>query len=159
MGLFESVIVKYWIEWVCAIFATAISFGARHYVKLQRASWERRIIDEENRVKHEVVEKLEREIKEVRDESNKNDESMRQKMTTLFQGEENMTLGLLSVQGKQFREFCIYLLSADHVITIAEYEQFEEDYRAYKALKGNHRGDALHDRVVEKFSSQVVNGK
>ena len=50
---------------------------------------------------------------------------------------------------------CEWLLSPDHVITVQEYEQFEEDYVAYKGLGGNHRGDALYKSVVEKFNKQL----
>ena len=65
----------------------------------------------------------------------------------------HLRLGVLSLQGKSFREECRHLLGKD-VITMDEYEEFEDDYAAYKGLGGNHNGDALHDRVVDKFSKQ-----
>ena len=43
------------------------------------------------------------------------------------------------------------LLQKNHVITVDEYEDFEVEYDVYKGLGGNHKGDALHARVVEKF--------
>lgn len=67
-----------------------------------------------------------------------------------------LTKGILSIQGRQFRQQCRYLLAVDHVITIEEYEEFENDYAAYKGLGGNHTGDALHDSVVEKFHKQTL---
>ena len=34
-----------------------------------------------------------------------------------------------------------------------DYERFENEYIAYKALKGNHEGDTLHNAVVVKFNA------
>lgn len=62
---------------------------------------------------------------------------------------------LLSLQGSLFREFCEELLEPGRVITIDEFEQFENDYQVYKSLGGNHRGDTLHDSVVRKFNKHV----
>ena len=61
--------------------------------------------------------------------------------------------GILSIQGKQFRDMCEDLLQQDY-ISVDEYEEFEEEYSVYKKLGGNHRGDALHERVVAKFDKQ-----
>jgi hypothetical protein len=47
------------------------------------------------------------------------------------------------------------LLGTGHYITVDEYEEFEADYATYKRLKGNHRGDALHDRVIDKVRAQM----
>lgn len=66
---------------------------------------------------------------------------------------DRVRVGVLSLQGKSFREECRCLLGKD-MITMDEYEEFEDDYAAYKGLGGNHNGDALHDRVVDKFSKQ-----
>lgn len=66
-----------------------------------------------------------------------------------------MCTGLLSLQGKLYREFCEKLLEKNHEITIEEFEQEEEDYHAYKALGGNHRGDSLHQAVVQKFNKNT----
>ena len=62
---------------------------------------------------------------------------------------------LLSLQGSLFREFCEELLEPGRVITVDEFEQFENDYQVYKSLGGNHRGDTLHDSVVRKFNKHV----
>jgi len=54
-----------------------------------------------------------------------------------------------------FYDECRRLLDPNHVITLDEYEQFNKDYEAYKALGGNHRGDILYKSVVVKFEESL----
>lgn len=103
----------------------------------------------------EIVDELTVKIDKVEEKSDNNDKAIRKDIEILSNNLENLTAGVLSMQGKQFRDECIRLLEPDHFITFDEYQQFEEDYSAYKGLGGNHTGDALHKRVVNKFTSQV----
>ena len=150
-----EIITKYWIEWICGIFALALTVGFKHYLKLQRRDWNRKVNEVKEKAKTEVITKLEEEIGAVREESRAGDAKISAELECLSISQENITAGLLSLQGKQFRETCLFLLQPDHLITFDEYEQFEQDYLAYKALGGNHYGDALHDRVVERYSRQI----
>ena len=158
MEFFTEVFVKYWIQWLCGIIAAGVVLWAKHYIKLERASVNNQKAARMSELRREIVDKLEAEIKEVDQRSQEGDKRIMVDLEVLTAGLENLTLGLLSVQGKEFRQECLDLLEPGHEITIIEYEQFEEDYAAYKALDGNHRGDALHDRVVEKFNSQLARG-
>ena len=148
-------IIKYWVEFVCGLVAAGIGVFAKHYVKLQKKALEDAWRRKEEAAKDEVIKKLEGELEEEISKSEEADEEMKEQIEGLSYLIDNLTQGVLSIQGKQFRDICLYLLDPDHIITIQEYEQFEEDYAAYKALGGNHRGDALHDRVVEKFTNQL----
>lgn len=65
--------------------------------------------------------------------------------------------GLLSVQGNLFRDECRRSLEEDHEITLAEYEQLEEDHSAYNGLGGNHTGDSLFDLATAKFRHGLKN--
>ena len=98
-----------------------------------------------------LIKEREEEVTLLKDE----DKRIRADIEALYLSLESNTKGILSIQGKQFRDMCEWLLSPDHVITVQEYEQFEEDYVAYKGLGGNHRGDALYKSVVEKFNKQL----
>lgn len=151
-----EIITNYWVQWLCGIVSLAIAFGAKHYVKLQRDAWTREQKDKENRVRQELTDKFEEELKDVIKKSDIADSRMNAEIEALSEQLNNMSTGLLSIQGKQFRENCLRLLDLEHQITVLEYEEFEEDYTAYKALGGNHRGDALHDRVVEKFNASLI---
>ena len=148
-------IIKYWVEFVCGLVAAGIGVFAKHYIKLQKKALEDAWRKKEEAAKDEVIKKLEGELEEEISKSEEADEEMKEQIEGLSYLIDNLTQGVLSIQGKQFRDICLYLLDPDHIITIQEYEQFEEDYAAYKALGGNHRGDALHDRVVEKFTNQL----
>lgn len=150
-----EIITNYWIEWICGIFALVLTLGVKHYVKLQRCDWARQVEEVKKKAQQEVVTKLEEEITAVREESRTTDQKISAELECLSLSQENITAGLLSMQGKQFRETCMFLLQPDHIITFDEYEQFEQDYLAYKALGGNHYGDQLHARVVEKYSKQT----
>ena len=151
-----DIIVKYWVEWLCGLVALAVTFGAKHYIKLQKQSIEKQREEHDEALKEESIKTLEKEIQEEVNKSDRADAQVKADIEVMQSQLENLSTGLLSIQGKQFRENCLYLLDTEHTITFPEYEQFEEDYVAYKALGGNHRGDALHDRVVEKFNAQIT---
>lgn len=51
--------------------------------------------------------------------------------------------GILSLQGREFRDYCRELLKEDHIITTFEYETLVHEHQTYNSLGGNHRGDAL----------------
>ena len=150
-----EVIIKYWVQWVCALVAAGVVFFARRYVKLERKALEDKWKEREQKAKNEVMEKItkdhEEEVAQLKDE----DRKIRADIESLYLSLENLNTGILSLQGMQFRDTCEWLLSPDHYITVQEYEQFEEDYVAYKGLGGNHRGDALHKSVIEKFNKQL----
>ena len=64
--------------------------------------------------------------------------------------------GLLSIQGKSFKEKCHELLNNEHKITIEELENITKDHEAYKGLGGNHEGDTLFNLIIEKAKKDVV---
>lgn len=150
--------INYWLQWIFGIVAAGIGIWAKHYIKLEKESVNRTKAERMKEVRAEIVKELEEKINTLEEKSDVNDKEIRKNIDCLHSAIENINTGLLSVQGKNFRDTCVMLLRADHIITIEEYEQFEEDHVAYKALKGNHKGDALYDRVVEKFNEQIKKG-
>ena len=66
---------------------------------------------------------------------------------------EILTRGILSMQGKQFRDDCRKLLKPDHTLTQDEFLEISSDHEAYNALGGNHTGDMLFDAVRKKFNA------
>lgn len=63
--------------------------------------------------------------------------------------------GVLSIQGREFKEYCKELLKEAHVITASEYEQILIDHIAYNKLGGNHEGDALFSMVEAKYKNTI----
>lgn len=150
-------IVKYWVQWACGIIATGVVFFAKHYVKLQKKALEDKWKDKEKNMCSKIITTLEAEICEVEKASKEEDEKIHHELNNVHQDLGVVSSGVLSIQGKQFRDSCERLLEPDHYITVDEYEEFETEYEVYKGLGGNHRGDALHDRVVDKFQAQMRN--
>lgn len=151
-----DIFVKYWLQWVFGLVAAGVILWAKHIIKLEKDSVNRTKAEHSKEMRKEIVNELEGKIDEVRQHSDEMDEKMWVEIEEIENGVKGLTTGVLSLQGKQFKEFCIYLLQPEHTITVAEYEEFEKEYEVYKALGGNHRGDALHDRVVEKFNAQII---
>ena len=98
--------------------------------------------------------KLYQKINTMRDDLTQKDNTICEDLSSIHTKINAIENGILSIQGKQFREFCKELLKKE-TISIEEYEDFEEEYEVYKGLKGNHKGDVLHDRVVDKFKKQT----
>lgn len=149
---FLDIFVKYWLQWLFGLIAAGIAFGAKHYVTLQKKSWQAKW---DEKIKADVIDKLEAEMAEQKQEFTQADQNIYAEIEALSAALENATIGILSIQSKMFYDECRRLLDPNHVITLDEYEQFNKDYEAYKALGGNHRGDILYKSVVVKFEESL----
>lgn len=63
--------------------------------------------------------------------------------------------GMLSVEGRAFRNECRRLLENDHIITFNEYEAILAEHITYNNLGGNHEGDGLFSMVQAKYQNQL----
>lgn len=148
-------IAKYWVNWLCALVAGGIVLFAKHYIKLQKKTMEDKWNDKEKNMCGKIICTLEEKIGAVEKQSQEEDNKIRVELDTVHAELNNVGSGILSIQGKQFRDYCEALLQHGHYITVDEYEEFESEYEVYKKLGGNHRGDSLHDRVVDKVQAQM----
>ncbi len=148
-------IAKYWINWACLLVATGIGIFAKHYVKLQKKALEEKWKEKEKNMCGKIICTLEEQIQKVETQSTEEDEKLHMELNEIYQDVDILESGMLSLQGKQFRDLCEKLLETGYYITVDEYEEFETEYEVYKKLGGNHRGDALHDRVVDKVNAQI----
>lgn len=144
---------KYWLEWLCGLVATGALFFAKHYIKIQKQVNEEKWKNKEKNMCGKIITTLEDRIQGVEDKSAAEDVIIHKELDKIHSEVDTVESGILSVQGKQFREMCEDLLKQDY-ITVEEYEEFEEEYAVYKGLGGNHRGDSLHARVVAKVDKQ-----
>lgn len=143
-------IVKYWLQFALGLIASCLTFGIKEYYTIKKKEFEL----ERVALREGIIKDIDEKLKVEMEKSNAEDEHIRADMNRLDVTMKSLIQGLLSVQGKNFREECERLLFED-CINVVDYEQFEEDYAAYKALGGNHRGDALHARVVDKYVAQL----
>ena len=63
--------------------------------------------------------------------------------------------GMLSLEGRTFKEDCRKLLQDDHRITLAEFEAISAEHIVYNNLGGNHEGDCLFSMVVAKYQNNL----
>lgn len=145
-------ILKYWVEFLLGIVAAGITIFFKSYINLVKNT-----LDTQKKEFLETIDTtFNNKLNEI-DQRIETIENYTQEINNAQQEQiSNLTKGLLSVQGRQFKSECQTLLEEEHQITMAEYEQFESDYEAYKALGGNHYGDQLHQLVVKKFEQNVI---
>ena len=65
--------------------------------------------------------------------------------------------GLLSLEGRNFKEDCRNALQPEHIITLEEYEALQAEHIVYNSLGGNHEGDGLFKMVEAKYQSTLDN--
>ena len=63
--------------------------------------------------------------------------------------------GMLSVEGRAFRNECKRLLEDDHIITLNEYLTVVNEHGVYNNLGGNHEGDLLFSAVKAKYEKSL----
>lgn len=155
-------IAKYWVEWACVIISGGVVFFAKHYVKMHKQIAEDKWQEKEKNMCGKIIDTIETKISKVENESREEDIQIHAELDDIHDDVDSLKVaidinksGVLSMQGKQFRDYCNYLLDDGHIISVDEYEQFEADYEVYKGLGGNHKGDALHDRVIDKVKVQM----
>ena len=164
-------IAQYWVSWLCALIAGGVIFFAKRYISMEKKNAEEKWKDKEKNMCGKIITnfdekigkieesstqkemKIYKEIDALRKDLNEKDNNIYTDLNNVHSEVNAIKSGILSIQGKQFRELCVELLKKDS-ITIEEYEDFESEYSVYKSLGGNHRGDALHARVVAKYDKQ-----
>lgn len=156
-------IVNYWLQFLLGILASGLTGLCTYFYHLYKK--------ERKRKKDEVEEKFVNDVKELIADNNKSimkvireeekaskeaDEAMSKQMENIQQNLTILTEGMLSVQGKQFKEECRKLLAEDHTITLHEFEHIQEEHRTYNALNGNHEGDSLFSLVKVKYEAGLA---
>ena len=134
-------ILKYWIE---VLFGAVIAIGG-YMVKRTLKSYRQERIEEKNA----FLESIKKEISAEFERSNGKETELAGEIKTL-------KAGLLSIQGRAFKNNCKRLLDPDHEISLEEYEEITKDHDAYNSLGGNHNGDELFILVRKKVEESWV---
>ena len=113
-------LAKYWLEFVLGLIAMGLTFVIKSHF-----SW--------------TLKKRKEEQKQLIEE-----------IGMLNQDFNLLKKGILSIQGRQFKEFCTRLLSSDHELTLDEYRQCSDEHEVYNCLGGNHDGDRLFSLIQKK---------
>jgi hypothetical protein len=175
-----AIMLKYWVEFLLGLIVTGGGFLLKHHLKLVKAERLREqkelilTMQEDNRKQiQEIMEDcvgIEDEIEErcrqaysdftdalIKDrESSKTEDEKLEHYIDAVQAEVGvLKAGLLSVQGKQFKDNCRTLLDSNHKISLDEWEEIDADHDAYNGLGGNHTGDHLYELVKKKAEKQL----
>ena len=137
-------ILKYWIEF---LFGAVIAVGG-YMIKRTLKSYHQERAEE----KETFLEGIKKEIRAEFERSNKKENELSEEIKTL-------KAGLLSIQGRAFKNNCRRLLDPDHNITLEEYEEISKDHTAYNSLGGNHNGDELYLLVRKKVEEGWLKDK
>lgn len=147
-----SAIVNYWVVWVLGIIAAGLGIFSKKIYKLFQEEKKRK----NQELLTQIDEKLGKSLKSYREESLKGDEALQVQINDMNQQLKALKDGMLSVQGKKFKQDCRDLLADDHIITLDEWEEIEADHEAYNGLGGNHKGDSLFNLVKIKAEEQLT---
>lgn len=177
-----SIVLKYWVELILGLIVTGGGFVIKRYLRLEKEERQReqkeyfdnvlKKIQTENQhvlksleKEHdkmnqnsedkydEINTKVDKALEAGREESKSDDAVLEKEISALEKNITALTAGVLSIQGKEFRNNCRKLLAEDHVITLDEWEELDKDHMAYNGLGGNHKGDHLFSLVKKKVEA------
>lgn len=177
-----SIVLKYWVELILGLIVTGGGFIIKRYLRLEKEERQReqkeyfdnvlKKIQTENQhvlksleKEHdkmnqnsedkydEINTKVDKALEAGREESKSDDAVLEKEISALEKNITALTAGILSMQGKEFRNNCRKLLAEDHVITLDEWEELDKDHMAYNGLGGNHKGDHLFSLVKKKVEA------
>lgn len=156
--MLAEIIIKYWVQWLCALVAGAIAFIARRYIKLEedklKDKQKERMTELKTEIKDEITKEFDEKVHELTEEDNKIHQEIagvRDEVFKVDQKVNTINSGVLSIQGKSFKQECRDLLREDHVITVDEFEQLQSDHEIYNNLGGKGKGNELFEAVKAKW--------
>lgn len=158
-----EMIVNYWLEFLLGIISSGLIALCTYLYKLYKKEKKRKKTENDqfiiNEVKNIMNDHDKDILKLIRQEelaSSKADAQAEEKMKQIQNELGILKQGMLSVQGKQFKDECRMLLKEDHHITLEEYENISREHKVYNSLEGNHEGDELFRLVGVKYNSQIA---
>lgn len=158
----KEFITQYWIEVIFGLICAAIAYITRQGTAKYKKLLEAEKIAKKNEFWDDVKNVIKQDHSDLEEKINQRTlESLDRYEKTCKQIEqtnENLSVlkqGMLSVQGKEFKEGCRALLDNNHDITLSEFEDISVEHNVYKHLGGNHDGDALFDLVKAKYEKSL----
>lgn len=152
MATFLSIASEYWIEFLFGLIVAGMGIFFKRYISL-----EQKVRGEAQKEFYaKLQDDISKEFKESTKKSEEDDKQLQEQIDVVKDEMNCLKRGLLSMQGKEFRAECARVLAEDHILTLDEYEQLEEDHAAYNGLGGNHKGDSLFELVKEKAKNTLT---
>lgn len=168
-GLWDF-IATYWLEFLFGIIAAGILAVGKIMFSLIKKELQRNREDfkaEIQKGQEKFYNKFNCDIKNTYEQTLQNDKELEEQIVHNQEASEQEDIkieneinilknGVLSIQGKQFKEECRRVLDEKYVLTIDEYEQLEKDHDVYNSLGGNHTGDSLFKLVQKKVEENFA---
>ena len=140
-----QLILKYWLEFLLGVIATGLSFACKKFYDLYKAEKAHKQEKEHNKFENE----LKKIISDNAQDSIDGDDNLQKQICALKDG-------VLSLQGRNFKQDCRNLLQEDHTITLEEFEALQAEHNTYKSLGGNHDGDELFEMARKKAMRDIT---
>lgn len=144
MKVMAEFIIKYWLEFLFGLVVAGLSFLCKKFYTLYKLEKEHQKTKEQTA----FYEGIKETIREVGKESLKGDQALQTQINAV-------SAGILSIQGKIFKNECRALLKDGHEVTLEEFENLQEEHKTYKTLGGNHDGDTLFTMVEKKVTNSI----
>lgn len=107
----------------------------------------------------EMIEAKAKKIIEIMDGKNRNlaneDGKIFERLDQQEKTLKTLTKGILSIQGRQFKEECKQAIEQTEPITLEQFSHIQNEHEVYNSLGGNHEGDMLYKLVEQKYLSQI----
>lgn len=139
---------KYWLEFLLGAITTGLSIACKKIYQLYKNEQKHQKTEEQK----EFYNKIEKLILKGSEESRLGDEKLQQQINVM-QG------GILSLQGRTFKQECREFLRPEKDFTLEEFENLQDEYYVYKNLGGNHDGDTLFELVKKKATNILTDDK
>lgn len=144
-------VLKYWLE----VLLSGIAAGGAYFIKRYIALTNEDRAKDRKEFQNQIHDDMTKTVEKVLTVSKEDDKVLQEEIDTLTTEVDSLRLGILSLQGRNFKDECRNLLQEGHVITIDEFEQLEEEHDVYNQLGGNHKGDQLFTLVAAKMEHNV----
>lgn len=149
-------IIKYWLEVGFGLLISVIGFGIRWIAKKLKEEYQ-----EQN---SKMIEYFDQKLKEQKSELIEMlNDRLAQQETKLLKADSNirtdvtkLQIGIEAVHNKSFCHSCRELLKPGHIITQAEQEDIDNEFKIYVELGGDPHL-ALYEHVKSKYEQGLTN--
>lgn len=152
-------IIKYWLEVAFGLVCGAMAYFVKKYIKLHNESeqtHESKLIESIHTEINASIQKIQNDLSTLDTRLFKYIEESKADDRKIADDILSLKKEVLIMEGAYFRSECRKLLKKDHVITQDEFDTITNEHGAYKALGGNHDGDALFEMVKEKHKDNLL---
>lgn len=144
---------------ICTVAAGSIVGGVVVAIKKPFKIHKETKAEKEQKIREEFKQDI---IDAITEKEKQENEKLQSQIDNVNEAIKNITAGVLSVQGRDFRKHCRELLEKP-TMTENEWLEIKKDHDAYKKLKGNGEGDALwadlqikHEALIKAYAEMAA---